>query len=186
MKELIEVQKKLSVPKGRKQQNYSYRSTEDILTAVKKIMPEGCFLTMADSVQNIGDRNYICSSATFSNGEDSIHSTGYAWEPEKIASMSMPQITGSCSSYARKTALCGLFMIDDSKDVDSLTEMEKGGSRGRMATPDQIEQLAVISETLTGSIDKKDMAKRKWCNDAVDHGVSYADAAEAIRRFKNA
>ena len=34
-------------------------------------------------------------------------------------SMSLPQITGSCSSYARKTAMGGLFNLDDNHDPDS-------------------------------------------------------------------
>ena len=33
--------------------------------------------------------------------------------------MDASQITGSCSSYARKYALNGLFCIDDSKDPDT-------------------------------------------------------------------
>ena len=33
--------------------------------------------------------------------------------------MDEAQITGSASSYARKYALCGLFLIDDGNDPDS-------------------------------------------------------------------
>jgi len=34
--------------------------------------------------------------------------------------MDAAQITGSCSSYARKYALNGLFLIDDTKDADTM------------------------------------------------------------------
>ena len=39
--------------------------------------------------------------------------------------MDSPQITGSCSSYARKCALNGLFMIDDVKDSDATNKHGK-------------------------------------------------------------
>ena len=42
----------------------------------------------------------------------------YAREPETKKGMSAEQITGAASSYARKYALNGLFLIDDSKDAD--------------------------------------------------------------------
>ena len=187
MEELIKVQRELVVPKGRKQQNIQYRNTEDILKAVKRVMPEHCFLTMSDEIHNVGNRNYISAVATFSNGKETIQSIGHAWEPEKLASMSMPQITGSCSSYARKTALCGLFMIDDSKDVDSFTDAEKGtGSRSKMATPQQIDDLTAIAVELENSTAPKDKKFRDGCTRAVSDGITYANAAEMIRSYRNA
>ena len=33
--------------------------------------------------------------------------------------MDLSQLTGACSSYARKYALNGLFCIDDTKDADA-------------------------------------------------------------------
>jgi hypothetical protein len=33
--------------------------------------------------------------------------------------MDASQLTGSCSSYARKYSMCGLFAIDDNKDPDT-------------------------------------------------------------------
>lgn len=187
MKELIEVQRALSVPKGRKQQNYQYRSTEDILKAVKAIMPENCMLILSDEVHHIGDRNYISAVACFSNGEEEVRAQGHAWEPEKIAAMSQPQITGSCSSYARKTALCGLFMIDDSKDVDSLSDLEKGtGKGGKMATEKQLEDLQTIAVELEESTDPHGIKFRNDCNRAINGGVTFANAAEMIRSYRNA
>ena len=38
--------------------------------------------------------------------------------------MDASQLTGSCSSYARKYALGGLFAIDDNKDADSRDNTE--------------------------------------------------------------
>ena len=43
-------------------------------------------------------------------------SPGAAMHALEKKGMDDAQITGACSSYARKYALCGLFAIDDSKD----------------------------------------------------------------------
>lgn len=40
--------------------------------------------------------------------------------------MDESQITGACSSYARKYALNALFCIDDVKDADATNTHEKG------------------------------------------------------------
>ena len=39
--------------------------------------------------------------------------------------MDASQITGSASSYARKYALNGMFLIDDTKDADSMDNSYK-------------------------------------------------------------
>ena len=189
MKELIKVQRALKVGKDNKKQgiNYSYRTVSDILEAVKDIMPENCFITMADDIREEGGRVYIYSIATFSNGNESQMSTGFAREPDKLAAMSMPQITGSCSSYARKTALCGLLMIDDSKDVDSFTDAEKGtGSRAKPATPKQIDDLTAIAVELEAATDPNSIKFRNNCTRAIKESVTYANAAEMIRSYRNA
>lgn len=46
-------------------------------------------------------------------------STGYAREAPTKRGMDESQITGTASSYARKYALNGLFLIDDTKDADT-------------------------------------------------------------------
>jgi hypothetical protein len=45
--------------------------------------------------------------------------TAYAREDESKKGMDGSQISGTASSYARKYALNGLFLIDDSKDADT-------------------------------------------------------------------
>ncbi len=178
MKELIHVQQKLKVGKDRTQQNYKYRSIDDILEAVKKVMPEGCYITMSDSVENIGNRNYVCATATFHSEDSQISGKAYAWEPEKLAAMSMPQITGSCSSYARKGALCGLLMIDDSKDVDSLTDLEKGSAQVTMATPQQIEALKGMSVEMETTNPKG----ASFIDNAIKQGLTQTEAKKLIDR----
>ena len=45
------------------------------------------------------------------------------------------QVTGACSSYARKYALNGLFCIDDTKDADATETHGKSNSDQSKATP---------------------------------------------------
>ena len=125
MKELIEIQNSLKVKKGRKNTfgNYNYRSCEDIMEAVKPLLEKyNCSLTLSDEIVLIGDRFYVKSRAWIKNHESKTEgdSYGYARESEIKKGMDSAQITGAASSYARKYALCGLFLIDDSNDLDSI------------------------------------------------------------------
>ena len=54
-----------------------------------------------------------------------ISVTAYAREEETKKGMDESQITGSSSSYARKYALNGLFLIDDTKDSDATNQHDK-------------------------------------------------------------
>lgn len=123
MKRLIEIQRKLKAPKGQYNSfgKYKYRSAEDILEALKPLLHEqGLLLTLTDDVTLIGDRYYIKATATITDGKDfSITNTALAREGESKSGMSSEQVSGSCSSYARKYALNGLFLIDDTKDADT-------------------------------------------------------------------
>lgn len=121
-KELIKVQEKLKAPKGQKNTfgNYRYRSCEDILEAVKPILKElGAQLTLSDDVVAVGDRIYVKATATFSSESGTETVTAWAREASAKKGMDDSQVTGATSSYARKYALNGLFLIDDTKDADT-------------------------------------------------------------------
>ena len=122
MKKLIEVQAQLKVPKGNvnKFGNYRYRSAEDILEAVKPILKkEGCLLFLTDEIVLIGTKYFLQATALFSDGTESVKVNGYA-ELSEHKGMSAEQATGTASSYARKYALNGLFLIDETEsDPDS-------------------------------------------------------------------
>lgn len=122
MKELITIQAELKAPKNQRNEygGYNYRSAEDILEAVKKILPKvGCYLTITDNIEVFGERVYVAATATLTNSEGkSISTKAYAREAAVRKGQDESQITGSTSSYARKYALNGLFCIDDTKDPD--------------------------------------------------------------------
>ena len=122
MKKLIQIQNELKVPKGNvnKFGNYKYRSAEDILEAVKPILlKHECLLTLTDSIQAIGTKLYLVATATIQNEDTALSVTGFA-ELSEHKGMSAEQCTGTASSYARKYALNGLFLIDETEaDADS-------------------------------------------------------------------
>lgn len=119
---LITIQQTLKAPKSQYNNfgGYSYRSCEDILEAVKPILSYlGLSLKLQDELLQIGDRYYVKATAYLTDGKDVITNTAYAREEETKKGMDGSQITGASSSYARKYALNGLFLIDDVKDSDA-------------------------------------------------------------------
>lgn len=121
---LLAIQSTLKAPKGQYNSfgKYKYRSAEDILEAVKPLCAEqGCALTVSDEVMVVGDRFYIKATATLSDCESDevISISAFAREEDAKKGMDASQVTGACSSYARKYALNGLFCIDDTKDADT-------------------------------------------------------------------
>ena len=120
MEILNKIQKELKAPKNQYNAfgKYKYRSCEDILEAVKPLL-NNATLIINDEMVVIGERYYIKATATLTEADKSISATAYAREPEEKKGMDSAQITGATSSYARKYALNGLFLIDDTKDSDA-------------------------------------------------------------------
>ena len=122
MENLVKIQNELKVPKTNLNSfgKYKYRSAEDILEAIKPILLKyDANLTISDTIVLLGDRLFICSEAELSIKEQTKVIHGYA-ELSKHAGMSPEQSCGTASSYARKYALNGLFLIDETEaDADS-------------------------------------------------------------------
>jgi len=126
MKELQEIQSKLKAPKNQQGQGvkYKYRSNESILQAVKPLL-NGAILTQSDEIVLIGDRYYVKATTTLKTDTESVSATGYARESETSRTgLDLAQLTGSCSSYARKYSISGLLLIDDNKDPDALADQK--------------------------------------------------------------
>lgn len=129
MKKLTTIQNELKVPKANinKFGNYKYRSAEDILEAVKPILfRHQCTLTLSDDIVSIGNKIFLKACATFQDleNEKTLTIFGFA-ETSEHKGMSAEQTTGTASSYARKRALDGLFLIDETEqDADSQKPQE--------------------------------------------------------------
>lgn len=121
------VQQNLNAPKNQKNKfgGYNYRSCEDIFEGLKKVLPDGATVTVTDDIVLVSDRFYIKAVASFNYGNESITAQGFAREALNKKGMDESQITGATSSYARKYALNGLFLIDDVKDADHDNKHDK-------------------------------------------------------------
>ncbi len=121
---LLNIQSELKAPKGQYNSfgKYKYRSCENILESLKPLLKKhNMTLTLMDEIQQIGERYYIKATAVLIDLEktsDTVTVMAYAREEETKKGMDGSQITGASSSYARKYALNGLFLIDDNADSD--------------------------------------------------------------------
>ena len=131
------VQQQLKAPKGQRNTfaGFNYRSAEDILEAVKPLLAsDGLVLTLSDSIVTEGGRCYVKATARaidVATGEF-VENAALAREPQEKRGMDEPQVTGTCSSYARKYAMNGLFAIDDAKDPDT-DEYQKQAAAAKKA-----------------------------------------------------
>lgn len=149
---LIQIQQKLKAPKGQYNSfgKYKYRSQEDILEAVKPHLASvGATLTVSDDLQYIGDRYYVKATAILydESGEVIEQVSAYAREEEIKKGMDGSQITGTASSYARKYALNGLFLIDDTKDADTdewknQTDRQKENAKAEEVLEKKVEETS--------------------------------------------
>lgn len=145
---LIAIQSELKAPKSQTNAfgKYKYRSCEDILEAVKPLLNEhGLTLTLSDEIVNIGTRYYVRAYAELSSGEQKNCVMALAREEEEKRGMDGSQITGAASSYARKYALNGLFLIDDTKDSDATNDHGKGEKN--IGNPKYTDGIAVLAKT---------------------------------------
>jgi hypothetical protein len=119
---LVAIQGRLKAPKNQRNNfgKYNYRSCEDILEAVKPLLQEqGIVLTITDDFFQDDSTPFIKATATITDGKDSIDVSASAGVDPNRKGMDIAQSFGSSSSYARKYALNGLFLIDDTKDADA-------------------------------------------------------------------
>ena len=128
---LILIQSELKAPKTRNNKfgGFSYRNTADILEAVKPLLRKyNCLTFLTDEIIQFGDTLILKATAYFFDEfGKGVTTHGFAIIDRTRKNMDAAQQTGSASSYARKTALCGLFLIDDAIDPDSLPTMTGNG-----------------------------------------------------------
>lgn len=147
---LSEIQAELIAPKNQFNEfgKYKYRNCEDILEALKPLLlKHKAVVVISDEIIQIVDRFYVKATAVICIGNEKISVSALAREPQERKGMDASQITGATSSYARKYALNGLFLIDDSKDPDAtnkpmeyISEKEIGIIRDLLASLEKSEE----------------------------------------------
>lgn len=143
---LSAVQQELKAPKDKYNSfgEYKYRSLEGIAEAVKPVLAKyNCTIYITDEVVEIGGELTIKATAHFVDVEQApemsmdsrgitftkamLEATAYAGITNEKKKLDRSQLYGVASSYARKYAMNGLLLIDDTKDADT-DEYEKATS----------------------------------------------------------
>ena len=166
---LVDIQGRLKAPKNQRNNfgKYNYRSCEDILEAVKPLLVEHKLtLTISDIVVNDG-LHYVDATAIISDGKTPISVSAQAGIDPNRKGMDIAQSFGSSSSYARKYALNGLFLIDDTKDADATNTH---GNAPQNASTEELEWL------------NEDNAKFPSIKQAIKQGK--ADITDVRKKFK--
>jgi len=98
---------------------YYFRKAEDILEAVKPfLIREGVSVRLDEELVHDTPPT-LKSTATVSDGENSIKATAIVGVDLNQKGMQTAQQFGAASSYGKKYALGNLFLIDDTADADS-------------------------------------------------------------------
>jgi len=96
---------------------YYFRSAEDILEAIKPFIKELDVTVVIN--EELVDSSVIKTTATITDGKETINATAVVGVDLDQKGMQMPQRFGAASSYGKKYALGNLFLIDDTKDSDA-------------------------------------------------------------------
>lgn len=166
---LMRIQTEIKAPKNLYNSfgKYNYRNAESICEAVKPyLIREKVMLTLSDEMVEIGGRIYVKATAQLEDTEvqGTYRVSAYAREAAEKKGMDESQITGTASSYARKYALNGLFLLDDTKDADS-DEYHKQTSGNKNKANEEQRFGNYISEEkfqeLTALVRKKNVNEEK-------------------------
>ena len=168
---LVKIQSELKAPKNQFNGfgKYKYRSAEDILEALKPLLFKyDCRLTISDEVVETDVCLYVRAKVSFYHNEEMITSVGCAGIDIAKKGMDISQCFGTSSSYARKYALNGMFLIDDTKDADSdehknqIIKGEKEASKN--ATPEMTDTLMskLVDRFNNGEVNVFDLASKHY------------------------
>jgi len=176
---LMRIQTEIKAPKNlyNKFGKYYYRNAEGICEAVKPYLEkENCSLRLTDQIVEVGTRIYVKATAILQNNEDNevIYTEAFARESAEKKGMDDSQITGTASSYARKYALNGLFLLDDTKDADSDEYKNQTDAKAEQEKDDK--KTEEIGNMKIAAV--KVQALRKHCN---DEGI---DEAKILSLYK--
>jgi hypothetical protein len=152
MKELIAIQAELKAPKNQFNAfgKYKYRSCEDILEALKPLLLKyECTLIIEDEVKEVGGVLFIESTVSIQKEMEGRAVTAQAGIDINRKGMDIAQSFGSSSSYARKYALSGLLLIEDSHlDPDASNDHQP---KAPVKVAPTEEQFAYIVRYLNGT-----------------------------------
>jgi len=191
-KALIKVQSELKAPKGQYNSfgKYAYRSAEDILESVKPLLAKnGLSMTISDFIHDVCGIPFVESHVIVSDGVDNISVSAQAGIDPNRKGMDIAQCFGASSSYARKYALNGMFLIDDTKDPDSTNTHGNNNSVSSSARSTATSSNTA-SDTFQQAVDYIKSAKDKSAKETAykqvlsKYGESFSDKQKlALSKF---
>ena len=121
IKKLAKIQKELVCEKNLYNNfgKYKYRNLESIFDALKKHTGD-LVVKIDEDLVLVGERFYIKATATITDGKDSVSASAFARESLSKKGMDDAMVTISTSSYASKSAMQKLFMLDDTSNTHEL------------------------------------------------------------------
>lgn len=187
---LTTIQKALKASKKEKNDfgGYMYRTIESIFEALKPLLEkEKVSLTLSDDIVQIGDRYYIKATAKLFDSEGSVEVSAYAREPITKKGTDESQITGAATTYARKYALTGMFLLDNSEnDPDSEQYQKKIAKNTAKEEKSQDERIAAYQDFI-GLCKKAKLSAKKVAADLGLSGEStkeeYETATEGLKQL---
>ena len=113
---------------------------------------------MTDDIVQVGNKLFLKATATLVTDGKSIEVCGFA-ELGEHKGMSSEQCTGTASSYARKYALNGLFLIDETEsDPDSKNNQEQQKEVKKEISMERFEKaLQMVAD---GKLSKDELIKK--------------------------
>lgn len=159
---IVAIQSELKAPKNQFNSfgKYKYRSCEDILEGVKPLLKKYELMqTIEDNIVQIGDRYYIVAKVSVIGNGIEHTVTAFAREPENKKGMDESQITGTASSYARKYALNGMWLIDDTKDADTDEHQQQKSKKKPVLKPGNDNWNNAVDSLAKGEHDIKQIKK---------------------------
>ena len=125
---------------------YYFRKAEDILEATKPfLLKHGVTVTINEELIMTDPVPTIKSTATISDGKDSINATAVVGVDLNQKGMQTAQQFGAASSYGKKYALGNLFLIDDTQDSDATNDHGKSNAVNKIK---QAAKPAITKEQL--------------------------------------
>lgn len=187
---LTTIQKALKASKKEKNDfgGYMYRTIESIFEALKPLLEkEKVSLTLSDDIVQIGDRYYIKATAKLFDSEGAVEVSAYAREPITKKGTDESQITGAATTYARKYALTGMFLLDNSEnDPDSEQYQKKIAKNTAKENKSQDERIAAYQDFI-GTCKKAKLSAKKVAADLGLSGEStkeeYETATEGLKQL---
>jgi hypothetical protein len=119
IKKLSKVQKELVCKKNLYNSfgKYNYRNLESIFDSLKSHLANDVAVIIEEDLILIGDRYYVKATAIFTDGENKITASAFARESLSKKGQDDAMVTISTSSYASKSAMQKLFMLDDTSNT---------------------------------------------------------------------